>query len=379
MTLNQVVLHARQNNWLCLFIPNGWRHSQEGWYIEPVILNNGQKIFDNSFMSADVLRGFLKAHSSSLQKFPIKLKQNLTKYQSTIDTFKEERLRSLSVKGRDKFSFIQIRSIIEGEDNVPEQDTLDEPILKEFSFVDFKFETLGDLVTFGIAFRDRAGLVFIDLVNELKLIEQVPVLIAIDNYNVWEVPSAFFYEQKPVHARELCVPYALQILTTKKAESISWELKNGMCVCATSARYSEGRNVTYEEYKGSIPFKINVPSYTQIEYFASIMHYMNSLKIHETTTMQEILGFRIHTASNPKLMRKEAIPYFLPLAMETDEPDFMMSAYKYEDDDLADESSANNSSFGGYDDTSASDSNNSEDSIETSKTSVTKKSFNKKK
>ena len=126
-------------------------------------------------------------------------------------------------------------------------------------------------------------------------------------------------------------------------------MKNGICICATSARYSEGRNVTYDEYKHSIPFKVTVPSYSQIEFFSSVIHYMNSFKIQEDLSMQEVLGFRIHSASNPKLMRKEAIPYFLPLAMDKGESDFMLSPWAFDGNDSFGDSD-DDSGGGGYDD-----------------------------
>jgi hypothetical protein len=34
--LNQAVLHARQNGWLVLFIPNGWAHVHDGNYVDPI-------------------------------------------------------------------------------------------------------------------------------------------------------------------------------------------------------------------------------------------------------------------------------------------------------------------------------------------------------
>lgn len=51
----------------------------------------------------------------------------------------------------------------------------------------------------GVAFHDLAGSVFIDLVSELKEVESIPIMIAIDNYNTWEVPSVYSYELKSIH------------------------------------------------------------------------------------------------------------------------------------------------------------------------------------
>lgn len=99
MCLNQAVMHARQNGWLVLFIPNAWAHSQEGPFVEPVKLDSGVRVFDNAVMSAEALRGFLKAHQAVLSKLPIRNKDALKKYKPTIDSFKVEWARALSMPG----------------------------------------------------------------------------------------------------------------------------------------------------------------------------------------------------------------------------------------------------------------------------------------
>lgn len=48
-----------------------------------------------------------------------------------------------------------MRAIIQDEDNMPNQDTLDAIILKGFDFFNMSFETLNDLILFAVAFRDQ--------------------------------------------------------------------------------------------------------------------------------------------------------------------------------------------------------------------------------
>lgn len=168
-------------------------------------------------------------------------------------------------------------------------------------------------------------MIFIDLLEELKLVTKFPFLIAIDQYNTWEVPSAFSYEKVPIYGKQLCVPYALNFLSTKRADTDTWQLNNGLIIAATSQHHMEGRNFKYEDYKPSIPFMITMPFYSNIEYISAILHYMNVNRIQEQLDIHELLAYRMHTGSNPKLVRQEIIDYLLPLAMEKENPDYMVA------------------------------------------------------
>ena len=99
MCLTQAVLHARLNGWIVMFVTSGWRQAQEGDYIEPVTTDDGELIFDNPMMTAELLRGFWYAHHNDLRRRPIQQTQKMEKYQSTIDKYKEDWKRALSMPG----------------------------------------------------------------------------------------------------------------------------------------------------------------------------------------------------------------------------------------------------------------------------------------
>ena len=169
--LSQIVYLARSRGWLCFFIPKGWDHVQSGSYVEPVTTNSGEIKFDNVFLSVDALRGFWHAHNSILKKIPIANKAALSKYTGDIARFKDAWNQTKTIAGRENISFVSTRQIIEDSDAVDSEDEKDEKILGDFDFANMKLETLNDLVTFGIAFRDLAGLVVIDVIEELKNLE----------------------------------------------------------------------------------------------------------------------------------------------------------------------------------------------------------------
>lgn len=228
----------------------------------------------------------------------------------------------MNVVGREKASFLEMRKLIENEDHIDSLDSLDAPFLKNYKFLEMKLETLEDLILFGLAFRgSSAGLVFVDLVSELKLVDHMPFLIAVDAYNSWEVPSAFHYENVPIAAKQLCVPYALQFLSTRKAEQGQWQMTNGLCIAAVSANKVEARHITYTEILRSIPFSLHVPTYSAIEFLSASVHYMKSGFFPKATEAHELLAFRMHTGSVPKLVRDESATYLLSLDLSKDSND----------------------------------------------------------
>ena len=65
-----------------------------------------------------------------------------------------------------------------------------------------------------MAHRYIAGSIFEDLMVELKQLTSVPVLIAVDQYNTWEVDSAFSVavtqrKADRIPGFDLCVPHGI--------------------------------------------------------------------------------------------------------------------------------------------------------------------------
>eukprot|EP01032_Pedospumella_encystans_P007921 gene7921-9440_t len=353
VALNQAVVHARRNNWLVLFIPNGWEHAQGGSYIQPCLMENqpfpstvafksndkvitnedeleemelptevptdANTVFDNHEMSAQALRGFLLAHEAQLKTIPIRDTAIMNKYTQYRLDFNEAVERIMSVQSSSQnIPFVQTRAIVEGTDAIPLLDKLDGPVLKDFNYLEFKAETLADICTFGVAFRQLAGSLFVDLVNELREYNNpnMPVLIAVDEYNNWEVPSAYSYNNQRVHAKQLCVPHSLNFLSLTKHGSDHWSLKNGMAIGTTSSRYLEGLKVDYAQQKKSLPLCVTVPYYNKTEYLSALAYYTHHDIFAPNLHLHDLLGLRTFTSSNPRLLRAQGIDFVLPLGIE---------------------------------------------------------------
>lgn len=94
----------------------------------------------------------------------------------------------------------------------------------------------------GVAHRYIAGSIFEDLMVELKQLTSVPVLIAVDQYNTWEVDSAFSIavsERKStrIPGFDLCVPRGIYFLLAFIVNSICCISKSN-CMCDNTLTYA---------------------------------------------------------------------------------------------------------------------------------------------
>lgn len=320
VVLNQSVLHAREQGWIVLFIPNGWDHAQNGFYIEPISSRNGvtnipdNNLFDNVEMTLNVLRGFYQAHGEKLATIELRDAESIAKkYESFLKKFTVRFNRALEMKGRSELNFFELRRVILDEDHIDEEYEGDKSILEDFSYANSTIKNLSDLVLLGIAHHDLAGLVFLDLVEELKELTSTPVLFAVDQYNSWDNESAFSYRNVTISPRQMCVPYSLSFLSKARGEMEHWQVKNGLCIAAVSLKslsYKQKNVQLYKDAISSIPVTIYVQPYNDTEFEAACQHYETERHSHVTPNEQHLKSFQMLVESNPGEMLKQFTPYF---------------------------------------------------------------------
>jgi hypothetical protein len=210
--------------------------------------------------------------------------------------------------------------VVGDEDTFEDEDLLDAPILdstKNFDIVTFDIKTLADLCIAGIAFRELAGPAFIDVVEELRELNDPnrPILIAVDQVNFWDMKTVYKYEGKPISVSQLCVPYATKFISHKKSENNSSLGKNVFCIGASSLFYPVSKKslITYVDSRSSLPLIINVPCYSHVEFLAACKMYLNSRVLDHGIDNQQLLAYRIHVSNNPRLARRDATGFFLPI------------------------------------------------------------------
>ena len=310
-------MYARKRGWLVM-VADGWRQAQYGWFIEPYKFRREvpgtDDVYDNAFMSAELLRGFYKAHKDVLSTIPIEnASEILEKYQPELNSFREAWERTVPIAPPNS-KFIDMRRIIEDEENFPEEDALDEDILGNFAYADYKCKSLADLVVLGLFYRDFAGAVAMDLIDQLKNLESHRVLFVVDSYNSWEVPSVYKYEYKTIMPKQLCVPRALNFLSKQRSEMTSWKQKNGFAIGFTSHKHPPLKKDVFHDAMRSFDLVMKVPVYTSSEYLAAMRYYLEKAKLFEPdVTNHDIIAFRMMCSSNPRLTRLDAFRYLTPL------------------------------------------------------------------
>lgn len=179
------------------------------------------------------------------------------------------------------------------------------------------------MLLFGLAFRDFAGPVVLNVVKELRNYKNPdkPILIAIDQFNYWDMPTVYEYGGQKIDAMGLCVPHALKFVSEKKNSATQWE-NNGddhvMCIGATSHRYPINKKrdkklVTYENSRSSLPLSIDVGGYSNVEFLSAVKFYLANGRIDPGISNQDILSFRMFCGNNPRTMFREPSNFFMPL------------------------------------------------------------------
>ena len=75
-----------------------------------------------------------------------------------------------------------------------------------------------------------------DLRMELGLVEEYPVLVTTDQFNVLYWPSCFYARGEHVPAYNLIVPSSFRSLESSGEVVDSLQIKNGINLCATTVR-----------------------------------------------------------------------------------------------------------------------------------------------
>ncbi|XP_031272377.1 uncharacterized protein LOC116130832 [Pistacia vera] len=169
--LAMLVHWARDEGWLVLYVPRGWEWTHGGYFYK----NPQTGLWDTPLQAENVLKDFLKYNESRLRELPCQILDPIPLGEGAGIGY---------MKGVDS------KEIPEGS-------------------------TLYDLVQMGIQQTHAAVSAVVRLRKELSLVKDIPVLIAIDQYNNWFTFSE--YEEpvtirscRPVHSRELTMVNAFR-------------------------------------------------------------------------------------------------------------------------------------------------------------------------
>ncbi|KAI3507946.1 hypothetical protein L1887_22943 [Cichorium endivia] len=221
IALAMLVHWARDEGWLVLYVPEGRSWTHGGLFYK----NPQTGLWDTPVQAANILQDFLKYNESSLMKLPCKI-------------FDPIPLGEGAGVGRMK-----------------DADSMSMP----------EGSTLYDLIQTGITTTHASVGVVVRLREELSLVNEIPVLFAIDQYNSWFTFTEF---EEPVTVRSCRPIHAKEVATVNAFRSM---MHDNMMVGAFSHSTAVGK---LRKDLPDVPTnaRVTFPRYT-LEEAAVVSHY----------------------------------------------------------------------------------------------------------
>ncbi|KAF5727300.1 28S ribosomal protein S29 mitochondrial [Tripterygium wilfordii] len=246
ITLAMLVHWARDEGWLVFYVPRGREWAHGGFFYK----NPQTGLWDTPLQAENVLKDFLKYNEPRLKLLPCHV-------------FDPIPLGEGAGVGWPK---------VDDSVSIPEG------------------SMLYDLVQIGIRSTYAAVGVVVRLRKELALVKDVPVLIAIDQYNNWFTFSEFqepvtVRSCRPIHARELAMVNAFRSM-----------MHNGMMVGAFSHSTAVGK-LRKDLPDVPVDARIFLPRYT-LDEAASVCHYYLRQRLVRREAFSEENWRKIYYLSN---------------------------------------------------------------------------------
>ncbi|KAM3307216.1 hypothetical protein P3S67_008959 [Capsicum chacoense] len=246
IALAMLVNWARDEGWLVLYVPKGREWTHGGFFYK----NPKTGLWDTPVQAANALQDFLKYNKDHLQKFPCKNFEPIPLGEGAGVGW---------MKGAD---VVQI----------PED------------------YTLFDLVQVGLNSTHAAVGVLVRLREELSLVKDMPVLIAVDQYNSWFTFSEY---QEPVTVRSCRPIHARELATVNAFRSM---IHDNMMVGAFSHSTAVGK---LRQDLPDVPAdaRVNFPRYS-LDEAASVCHYYLRQRLIQREAFTEENWKKIYYLSN---------------------------------------------------------------------------------
>ncbi|XP_030504651.2 uncharacterized protein LOC115719669 [Cannabis sativa] len=247
IALAMLVHWARDEGWLVFYVPRGWEWTHGGFFYK----NPQTGLWDTPVQAEKILKDFLKFNETRLKQLPCQI-----------------------------FDLIPLG---EGAGVGWMKDGTDTMAMPEGS-------SLFDLVDTGIKHTHAAVGVLVHLRRELSVVKDIPVLIAIDQYNSWFTFSE--YEEavtvrstRPIHARELATVNAFRSM-----------MHDDMMVGAFSHSTAVGK---LRQQLPNVPAeaRVSLPRYT-LDEAASVSHYYMRQRLARRESFSEESWKKIYYLAN---------------------------------------------------------------------------------
>ena len=327
--LLHTVMYGRQAGFLVLFIPDSFDTAVRGARITPS--EEYAQSYNAHHTAQPILEFFYQAHKDKLSELPIQREETRKHCESYKIKFNRRAENYMNDFNREMPD--------DGNEFRPQ---FASSRMKKHTSA--SLETLADLVALGASDLSCSSLVLTDLIYELRILEEVPVMIAIDGVNYLNLPETgyrvmadfpaeeFMEKFNPDHVTTNFQNLDLERIITKSMRGVApyeinyvgallsgvsrdpvWNrantLKRGVIVGATDKKHPQAKQVPYDP--ATLPLVVQMNNFTQFEFF-SWVHHLRFLKsqralVPSSIPLNSLYRFRSLTDSNGGRMSKEIL------------------------------------------------------------------------
>ncbi|CAK4078256.1 unnamed protein product [Aphanomyces euteiches] len=260
VSLIQIVNYARESGWIVLHVPHARTWVQDAPYVTKSAFVEGK--FDIDVIGMDILKQFIQCHKDQLAQLPLRGDYGDRYYPHTLP-------------------------------KKPKSES-------EYNKSDL---TLLDICENGLKDDLLSCQAVIDLKNELAQVTEVPVLVAVDEYNAWFEKTVFGYEGVEVKPEDITIVDAFRDVDATGFRQ-DRQLKNGLFIAATTknypSRFDFSKQATYKRVRKLLHPYSN-------EELTSVVDYLHHINFRQAKySEQDVIYLRLMTKNVPLQVFKQA-------------------------------------------------------------------------
>jgi hypothetical protein len=264
--------YARSNGWLAVCVPDAHALMHMGL----VLMRSKRRpgMVDQHDVALSILQDLASSQATVLRKLPQRGKYAAFRYlpreQDEVVTAQREELRQKEEAEQAKLK-AQADAMGKVWDEASYVSRLEDA---SDTAVDRSSFSLHDLVAWGLNHPSAATDTLLDLLAEVRLVTEVPVLVLVDGVNSLYAPSAYAIDEEALSASQLSVPAALMPLNGNGFDSARFSLKRGLWLLGVSFKHHQNMDTTlFGQARVAGRVRLPVTPLSRLEMYAMLRHY----------------------------------------------------------------------------------------------------------
>jgi hypothetical protein len=301
--LSYALQYARANGWLALVGPDAQALLQDGLVITPSRVRPGK--YDQHDVALEVLRSFRAAHAEQLGSLPQRGKHGRDRYlPSDIDAGVWEEKEALIASEAEAKRRLRAQKEAAGEEWDPStfQSAIDYSYDPSQDRSDF---TLLHMCEWAEAHPAYATDALVDLLWELRQVTEFPVMLLLDDVNVWWEETAYPVKGNMLKPEDLTLVDAMRPLDAEGVRTDAIGFARGTVVAATTHAHTRHPREMREDSTLPPACMLPVDRMTRREVWAQLLHYQTAARFYmlpptKPVDAHTVEYYRTLTDANPR-------------------------------------------------------------------------------